>query len=712
MLSQKRLLACLAVIAMGVLVFLTSVPALAQNTVINEDFATVVGPGTGTGVFFDSSTGLEGHTPGWDAGIEGEEAFAGYWGTVNTVGTVAAYGDPTGGVFSDGSGELTVSGFDVPDANNGGWWAGLMWPGLQVPTSSPAMLELWADVRGNIPGGKYQLRLEANRYSDFGLDEGFETVIGPGTTAGVHFFAPGDYDSYQLGWDDGIDGEEAFAGMTAACTMDLDGGAWALGVQSGGLSGGGGGQITVKGITVPDLANRWWGGLAWSGQLLPSTDLSQVELYADIKGTTNTAGENLGDFMIRIEDQDRDYLGFRATADGGWNRVGGYLNALDVIEGGDADWLPSDDDFDETRGPFKVVVVFYNDGAATPAETWGSGGTLTVDNLFLTGGTRSQAIGSFFFAGTADGSYQSIGGSLDSATSTFENVDEDFNTVVGPGTGDGTFYIPANGGNGWTPGWDLGIDGEAAFAGYWGDVTFSGSGRAYGTVSGGANGTGAGELVLSGLTVNGECGVAGGWWGGLVWEEQWLPPGDLEDIYLTAKIKGQAGASGFVGRYHLRIEDAEGDWLGFNAVAPSIFHEAFIAGGALGGEDSDVEEGTFIGDGTFHRDHGPFKVIVAFFQECETWGTGGTLTVDDLSLTSPTFVDADDYSVIVAFDDEAGSWGPGGTLTVDRLQMTSPIPTMSEWGVIAMVLLLLSAGTVLYSRRRTAAARVEHQEGQ
>ena len=83
-------------------------------------------------------------------------------------------------------------------------------------------------------------------------------------------------------------------------------------------------------------------------------------------------GQTPGTYALRLEDQEFDWIAFEQTANGFWQEIGGPLSA--GTEGGFGDGA-----FNPEAGPFKVVVVFEN-------STWGTGGTLYVDDLFFTGG--------------------------------------------------------------------------------------------------------------------------------------------------------------------------------------------------------------------------------------------------------------------------------------------------------------------------------------
>ncbi len=79
-------------------------------------------------------------------------------------------------------------------------------------------------------------------------------------------------------------------------------------------------------------------------------------------------------------------------------------------------------------------------------------------------------------------------------------------------------------------------------------------------------------------------------------------------------------------------------------------------------------------------------------------------TSDTYTIDAVTPADAGDYVVVVTND--CGSQPiNAATLTVLPLQECEPIPTVSEWGLIVMALLLLTGGTIILQRRREAGER-------
>jgi hypothetical protein len=263
------------------------------------------------------------------------------------------------------------------------------------------------------------------------------------------------------------------------------------------------------------------------------------------------------------------------------------------------------------------------------------------------------------------GAFKTAGGLLSAGETTWVNVDEDFSGASG--TGGGLFFDVASGPTSWMPGWDEGLEGEAAFAGYWeaapDNVTVSGGTTAQANLTAGVDDGPAAELTVADIDVDPVDG--GGWWSGLMWQDQTFPNRPLSEVILRADVKGVLGTGGRLGLVHVRIEDADGDHLAFTARATEDFQRI---GGPL--NSPEVIEGTFpgLGDGDFREDRGPHTVVVSFYDEWNTWGSGGTLVVDNVFLTAPEFGDgAEGFTAAVAFAGETTTWPFGGSLSVDNL---------------------------------------------
>jgi hypothetical protein len=620
---------------------LVAIPAgISQGQIVDENFDGVTETG---GIEILTGSGYN-EVSNWDDGLDGDKAFAGTFGD-GAITSAFAQGDAAAGVGGSGAGVLSVSGASFAD---GGWFAGLFFPDLEILNPNPAALILQADILGSVPGASYVLRLEGISFSPFGLDEDFSDVLGgPGV---VFFDNTSGPTGFTDNWDDGIGGEVAFAGIVGGGVVV--GNVMAAGLPSGGLDGGGA-ELVVDNI-IPDPGGRWYAGLAWPGQTLPTDDLSQVSLTADVKGEIN--GGTLGDYILRLEDQDLDFLYFDVVSDGTFQSVGGPLST--ATEGGFGDGV-----FDTERGPFSAVVVFNND----ISDTWGQGGRLTVDNVFLSGGETRSVVGSVQFTGVADGTtFETVGGAISTGDSTFTNVNESFGDVTE--TGGGVFFDNTSGVDGFTPNWDDGVQGEQAFAGFFGLVSVVGGASAQGLASGGASGGGGGELEVSDLTIIGSCDTSG-WYAGLSWPDQIMPSTDLSEVVLTADVKGEMAPGQSLGFVTLRLEDADQDQLSFFFPANSTFQ-------TIGGPLSSATEGTGqlpSSDGIFDSTRGPFTVVVGFDQPCQTWGTGGKITVDNVFLTAAPFgAGVDNYAIVVAMEGnpDNSEWGSDGSLIVDNLSLS------------------------------------------
>lgn len=83
-------------------------------------------------------------------------------------------------------------------------------------------------------------------------------------------------------------------------------------------------------------------------------------------------------------------------------------------------------------------------------------------------------------------------------------------------------------------------------------------------------------------------------------------------------------------------------------------------------------------------------------------------TEDDnlrLSAGSPCSDAGDNSAVTVATDLDGYARILGGTVDMGAYESgTVPVPTLSEWGLVAMALLIISAGTMVMMHKRVAQA--------
>jgi hypothetical protein len=550
------------------------------------------------------------------------------------------------------------------DTTGSAWYAGFDWPNIQIANPDVNQLRLTADVKGSVPAGSYQMRIEAQKDISTTLDQNFNTVVGDcGASHRCTFLDPngvpaggGNADASTTDWDTGITGERAYGGVYGGTEIYTGGGFAARGLPTGGVGGTGAGEIRVTDIILGELGSGWYAGLNWFNQHLASTDLTQVVLQADIKGEA-VSGGSLGNFELRIEDPDGDRLYFPVTATGDWQHIGGPLStALEGAKLGGG----GDGHFNRNASSYNVVVAF-----ADEADSWMWGGALRVDNLFLTPATLKQELGRITFPATATGDWQSIGGLLSGGQSTLQTLNEHFNTVTG--TGGGEFW--ASGGSvtfGGQP-WDTGITGEETFAGTWGSGTIA-TESASGCTNCGVGGTGAGVVSITGATD----GTSGGWWAGLSWV---VRPPDWTDpnlVFMTAKVKASKLAP-----FQLRLEDGSAPaanpvWLAFDHTATSTTTFESVGGPMSQGVHGCPNPpcAAFNYNAPYYRT----TLIFSGANGADPWAGAGQLTIDDLFFTGIGFADADNYTVVVTFDNETTTWGTLGRLTVDNLFLgTGPV---------------------------------------
>ncbi len=538
------------------------------------------------------------------------------------------------------------------------WYAGLYWENLTAPAALDlSQTLLRADVQGDVIGGDYQLRLEA--FIDQvveNVDDDFSAATG---TGGGQLLA---FDSteatfYVTNWDDGITGEAAYGGIfgdAELCEPAFcpEAGFWVQTTPDGGVAGGPAAQLRVDNVIYD--TGGWYAGLNWPNQVLPANpDLSQIALTADIKGEAHPFGGPLGEYELRLEDPQNDRLYFRMTATGNWQSVGG---TLDMASNGPALDGNGDGVFDLNASDYKVTVSFVDETA-----TWWWGGTLTVDNLFLTSGTRKREIGRVSFSQSADGSFQRVGGLLSDGVLQPERMEfaEDFSTATG--TGGGVFVTPSGGD--YTPSFDDGIEHAEAFAGVWGGAVVNGGVSAEACLDCGVGGTPAARIDVDDITV---AASSNGWWAGMSFVDLHPVMFDPAQVTLTADIKGIADDPGeTLGTITLRIEDPELDFLEFTVTANGTFQPV---GGLLSTATPGAAGG---GDGVINKEAEWYHVAVVLDGNGSNWGAGATLIVDNLQLDGITLADADHFTVVTTFEHEVATWGPtGGVLTVDNLLMT------------------------------------------
>ncbi len=553
--------------------------------------------------------------------------------------------------------ELVLSGSDPLDSN---WYAGLFWDGLTIAQPDLNELSLTADVKGDVPGGAYVLRLEGFVINSNGVDEPFTDASFTGnhviltydmTTSGV-------YSGWTDNWDTDLIGEAAFGGLDSGSRFcspaECPPGVTDVGITARALSSGGNpgacGQIKLTGLWEVAPGGDWWGGLMWQDQALAGGDLSQVELRADVKGIANASlFEQLGSIELRIEDEDGDRLYKQVTATTSWQTIGGTLDTF--TEAGPASGVGGSGAFDTDDANYTVVIAF-ND----PAATWVWGGAIHVDNVFLTPAEVAVELGRVSFTGMADGSFQSVGGVLSAGDSTFvTDLQEDMES----GAGEGVTFWPGNWGD---ADFDSGLQDDAYFGGTWGAGSL-GAATARSCTTCGFNGSKGIEMIV-------ENPAGAGWYTGLAFNDQRLEIDNLGDIIMTARVKGTPADGGSYGTIALKLEDPNLDAMEFLIVADGTWQ---TVGGPLSTANEVASGNTSQGsDGVFDVNAPWYKVIV------QTWGpTSGTpgwnsthtFAVDDIFLTRPGYSieHADVFTVALAFENEIATWGNSGTLTLDNL---------------------------------------------
>lgn len=650
--------------------------------ILDEPFSTVTNTGGGIFLLGDGITpDTSGFTPSWDDGISGEGAFGGTFNGAVVIGSMRAEGLPAGGL-AGGGGRLIV---DSVDTTLGNWFAGLVWDIGPFPGSTPVFnpqfddnggsLDNWSTFGNAIPNvlaepvtprsGTHVCKMfgqftgspnESGIFQSLPAQPGqiWQLDVFSRHNTGDSLIATSNLGLMRIEFLDATGTTLLFQQQTvldALSPLDI----W---IDNTPL------QLTAPPGTVevrPVLAfSQPAPGLFEPGAALfddvsfkvvggpTGVNLANFSLNANVQGTANVGlGEVLSGIQLRIEDLDGNRRIFSATADGTWQAMGGLLSTS--VEA-DPNGVPTPGVFNVNSAGYKIVVAFDND-VVTP---WGPGGTLAVDDLFL---SNTDPTGSSWFAGlfwdnltvppgfglpdltlTADVQGSIIGGDyelrVEAFKSTFAGLNDSFDGATGLG-GDVLLdpaAVMAGQTFGFSNDYDTGITGEGAFGGIFGlvDILPGGGIFAEGLIAGGNGGGGAAQIRVENMAV----GPGGGWFAGLDWPNQGLASTtDLSTVMLTADIKGSIPMTGgFLGDYELRIEDAQGDRLYFPMTANSAWQ-------AVGGPLSTALEGAALsgaGDGTFNLDSPTYSVVVSFINPETTWQFGGILTVDNLFLTPVT----------------------------------------------------------------------------
>ncbi|GJM24422.1 MAG: hypothetical protein DHS20C16_08370 [Phycisphaerae bacterium] len=614
--------------------------------------------------------------------------FQSFGGQLNTFTEADTNGVPTIGIFdlnastykvviafdNEGAtpwgtgGTLTVDNVVLTNSDSTGstWFAGLFWDDLAPVLDAGCDASQYfvsADVMGETNGGDYVVRVEGNRITQAGLDEDFSDATGVGggiflNTNSVEFnFVPG--------WDTGLTDEAAFGGYTNSTFCEDfppfffcgTTGFMARAFTEGGNPDGFG-QIKVENLVI-GAGGGWSGGLVWANQGLASTDLSQVTLEATVRGIAAPA-ENTGPIELRIEDSQLDRLFTTISPTGGWDVIGGTLDTF--TEAGAAGG-GGDGTFNLDSPTYTVVVAFPQ----APESTWGTGGRIDVDNLFLTPVDVVTPIGEVAFSDTADGAtFQTTGGYLSEGVSTFVDgdFDEDFEAALANTTGF-VFASSTNPTAGDIDNFDDGLDGEQGFFGEFGGAFLNANGTVTASVCTDCGFGGTKAAVLDVFDVNISSGT---WFAGLTWPNQILRlEGNLDDIRLSARVRAIADDPGELsGTMTVRLEDPDIDFLAVDVPADGTWQDIDVALS----DPSVIAAGVGNDDGAINQNADSYALTVVFLGGASgTLGTGVTVQVDDLHLTKigSRFQDADTYTVTTTFANELDTWGLDGALNVDNV---------------------------------------------
>lgn len=457
------------------------------DTGLDEDFESVVD--TTEIVFLDTAT-IDATQPnafssvlGWSPDLDGEQAFAGIAGLVDTVSfSPRAYArgiDTAGCGGSTHAGELVIESVST----SGAWYGGLNWPGQKLASADFSQVELHACVRGigdpsdpfgfGFPGllGNYELRIEDadgdRLYFPVTADASWQQVGGllsaatfgtalDGVSNGIFDIDPQDPDSLDYA---------VVVAFTDEASTWFSGGQLQVDdlfltpVQA---------SVTVADFTFNGVADG--STFQTIGGVLTSADgpggLGNFD--EDIESATGTPGGTPMPASVPFDDGLENEFAFFGTYGNAVINGGAAVGVCGScgVDGSKAIELTITDVPPNTGGWFSGV--FFAD---LPADLSGD-----LSQIFLTGDIKGEANGGVLgpyelriedadktaltFSVTADGTFQSVGGPLSTAAVT--NAD--------PGTSNGTFdvnqtaynvtiaFLGTSSGSNWGPGGKLTID--------------------------------------------------------------------------------------------------------------------------------------------------------------------------------------------------------------------------------------------------------------
>ena len=213
--------------------------------------------------------------------------------------------------------------------------------------------------------------LASGTSSSQNLDESFNGVTG---TGGGEYWQSGGMQNFgALPWDDGLTGEEVFGGVWGSGALGTVN-AW--GCTSCGVGGSGAGNVSVTGAAGGG-SGGWWAGLSWQVPPPDWSTLSEVFLTAQVRSS------KLAPFQLRVEDGSSPpanpvWLAFTHTpTTTGFEAVGGPVSQ--AVHGCPN---PPCAAFNFNAPYYKVTLVY---SGSTWDTAWGTGGQLTIDNLYFTG---------------------------------------------------------------------------------------------------------------------------------------------------------------------------------------------------------------------------------------------------------------------------------------------------------------------------------------
>jgi hypothetical protein len=217
-----------------------------------------------------------------------------------------------------------------------------------------------------------------------------------------------------------------------------------------GIGAGGAGDNAVAQIVADqDLATAYWYSGFWfdttlDANVLASQNLADISIFADVKAPTGAV------YAIKVEWGNGPYGGggaweFLGTGTGNWQSIGGPLNLATPHFANPSGNVFNFGQNNEVNGGYTFVAAYRDEQA-----TWGTGGTLLVDNINVVGMTNfgiapPPVLGDYNDNGVVDAADYVVwrnGDSPDDSQAGYNLWKANFGSPPGSGSGLGSGAVP------------------------------------------------------------------------------------------------------------------------------------------------------------------------------------------------------------------------------------------------------------------------------